>query len=1056
MSRLAKLTRPKLHRVLARERLFDQLDACRERPLVWVVGPPGAGKSALVASYVEGRRLGGVWYQIDPGDRDPATFFHYLTRAALAATRKRSVVLPVFAAEHRADLEGFARIYFRAFFDCLKAPAALVLDNYHELPAEAELHRLLDAIAREVPEGFALIATSRGDPPEQTAALRAVDRLAVLGWDELRLTLDETRRIAALRNVVDEATVSSAHEHSGGWPVGLTLTLEQLKRGAGGPAGHEAQSREVLFNYFAGQIFATLPGSEREQLMRIALLPRATAAQAVAVAESGAAGALLESLYRRRLFVERRGDTYQFHDLFRAFLISELDRTHEAPEAARLRSAAAMLLAEHDQPEAAFLLAAAARDWRAAAGLIMRFAPQLFEQGRTASLRYWFEVLPPELVQGSAWMTLWLGVATSPFSPLQARAHFENSFALFTPQEPAGRILSCAAILATHYLEFDHGAVDRWLDQLLPLLAAEPPFPAKAAELRVNAALLFALSFQRPHRDLVDACIARVHRLLPSLEIPANARVDAATVLLAHYQIAAQFDEVEHIVALVEPWLTDPQLTPNYRALWTLQLAHCRVKQGRDAEAERLYELAQAIAGDNALSLPPLRIYVHFGRAILALCGGDHERAEAERQLAAPHWNVMRRLDRAIDMLLRAAIATHRGQFGEALDCARQQVILLDEVGPVWLRCQGRLQLALSELECAAGADVSAYLAEARRLLEGTCLTRLAHAIDCVEAYMLLQSQGAEAARPLIERCVAGGQVHYGQFYLRMHPRILSSICAAALAMGIEPGDTRRTIREFALRPPTADPPGWPWPFEVRMLGRFEVLRDGRPLEFSRKVPRKTLALLKAIVALGGASVSEQRLIDTLWPDEEGDAAARALDATVLRLRALLGDTAVIGQRGGRISLDLAKIWVDVFAFDQALASAEKAAQAQDTRASEFLGRAQTLYRGAFLAEDEGEGWSVAARERLRGRFIHALGQYAERLEAAGESEAAIRAFLRGIDADAAVESFYQGLMRCYQRLGRRSEGIAAYQRLKQILSITLGLAPSAASERLYQALRQQ
>jgi DNA-binding SARP family transcriptional activator len=44
--------------------------------------------------------------------------------------------------------------------------------------------------------------------------------------------------------------------------------------------------------------------------------------------------------------------------------------------------------------------------------------------------------------------------------------------------------------------------------------------------------------------------------------------------------------------------------------------------------------------------------------------------------------------------------------------------------------------------------------------------------------------------------------------------------------------------------------------------------------------------------------------------------------------------------------------------------------------------------------------------------------------------------------------------MRCYDRLGRRGEAIAAYQRLKQILSITLGLAPSAASERLYQGLR--
>src|SRR5688572_11191048 len=40
---LAKITRPKLHKVVPRTRLFDRLDGAA-RPLVWVVGPPGAGK----------------------------------------------------------------------------------------------------------------------------------------------------------------------------------------------------------------------------------------------------------------------------------------------------------------------------------------------------------------------------------------------------------------------------------------------------------------------------------------------------------------------------------------------------------------------------------------------------------------------------------------------------------------------------------------------------------------------------------------------------------------------------------------------------------------------------------------------------------------------------------------------------------------------------------------------------------------------------------------------------------------------------------------------------
>ena len=44
--------------------------------------------------------------------------------------------------------------------------------------------------------------------------------------------------------------------------------------------------------------------------------------------------------------------------------------------------------------------------------------------------------------------------------------------------------------------------------------------------------------------------------------------------------------------------------------------------------------------------------------------------------------------------------------------------------------------------------------------------------------------------------------------------------------------------------------------------------------------------------------------------------------------------------------------------------------------------------------------------------------------------------------------------MRCYHRLDRLPEAVSAYRRLKQTLSVTLSLPPSAGTEKLYRALR--
>jgi hypothetical protein len=74
----------------------------------------------------------------------------------------------------------------------------------------------------------------------------------------------------------------------------------------------------------------------------------------------------------------------------------------------------------------------------------------------------------------------------------------------------------------------------------------------------------------------------------------------------------------------------------------------------------------------------------------------------------------------------------------------------------------------------------------------------------------------------------------------------------------------------------------------IRLLDGLDIAVQGQALPLGRKPPRRLLELVALLALRWPAEVPPTRLADALYPELEGDAARRALDTALYRLRRLL------------------------------------------------------------------------------------------------------------------------------------------------------------------------
>jgi LuxR family maltose regulon positive regulatory protein len=385
--------------MVRRSKLLARLDAVAgHMPVIVLAAPAGYGKTTALRQWAAAGDRPLAWVGLDGSDDDPARLAGHIALALQAvpmpaATADRLARVPV------SDPATAPARLLRGLRE-LSEPALLVLDDVQAVLSPDSVALIRGVLESADPYRLQIAVASRSRQVLPLAGLRA-GRHAELGREDLVFSEAESRQLFAAGPRFEPGTVRAVLRRTEGWAAGVYLAAlagRQDSRGhhpGAGSAASIAGDDVFIADYFRDELLATEPPESVRFLLRTSVLELMSGPLCDALLERSGSAVRLADAERRGLFVvplDRDGEWYRYHRLFREMLLAEL-RRREPGEEFRLHRRAATWYERQDRPEPAVTHALAGRDELSAARLINGLARNLPSGGRLGRVRRWLSSL---------------------------------------------------------------------------------------------------------------------------------------------------------------------------------------------------------------------------------------------------------------------------------------------------------------------------------------------------------------------------------------------------------------------------------------------------------------------------------------------------------------------------------------------------------------------------------------------------------------------------------------------------------------------------------------
>ena len=557
--------------------------------------------------------------------------------------------------------------------------------------------------------------------------------------------------------------------------------------------------------------------------------------------------------------------------------------------------------------------------------------------------------------------------------------------------------------------------LDRWIEWIDKNVDPEAPLSPPDLEANVAAAMVCGLTWRAPWHPGMATWVDRALRASEQVADTELRFMVRATVMEYHAQIG-NIAEMYELAVEFKPLTLSPQAQPLAQLAFMVRAVELRDwVEGSWEETMGLLHKAIDLATE-------LNSLFHQGvmfdhAAIVALEMNDLELAKRFLKQTSKLDFANKRSIESLHFCLWAVYHMSKNSLSEAYRTVQKGLRSAYGTGACMPQAYGRIILACVLRKMGKGEDAAAELDTVETMVRALGITHALYLVRLTQAILKFDRGDVGDGRRILSEAFSMGHAkgYEVTLYFWWQREDMARLAAEALAGDIEVGYAHELIRRHGLDAPKGHEsmPVWPWRLRIYTFGGLRLVVNGEPLKFSRKMQKRPLALLRALIALGGEGVRQETVEDLLWPEAEGDAARISLKTTLGRLRHLLGSEKTIELQDGKLTLAGSRVWLDTKSLEKLsrdIVRANRVGRGKGPDEAIKLGHGLLdLYEGDFLAGEE-EPWISQCRKVQRKRFVAAIEATCTVLLETGKSREAGEVLREAIQKGVPREEFSSSL----------------------------------------------